>query len=107
MRTASRLATGLNASWVAVTVQPVGREEGDPIKAKRVEDALRLAERLGGDTERLIGADLPAEVLAFAQRENITQIVIDAPAPACWRRWPAVRCPRRSCADRRTSACMW
>ena len=76
VRTASRLATGLNASWVAVTVQAVGREEGDPVRARRVEDALRLAERLGGETERLIGHDLPAEVLAFAQRENITQIVI-------------------------------
>ena len=76
VRTASRLATGLNASWVAVTVQPAGREETDPAKAKRVEDALRLAERLGGETERLVGQDLPAEVLQFAQRENITQIVV-------------------------------
>ena len=76
VRTASRLATGLNASWVAVTVQPAGREESEPAKAKRIEDALRLAERLGGDTERLVGQDLPAEVLSYAQRENITQIVI-------------------------------
>jgi two-component system sensor histidine kinase KdpD len=76
VRTASRLATGLNASFVAVTVERAGAEENDPVKAKRVEEALRLAERLGGETERLVGQDLPAEVLAFAQRENITQIVM-------------------------------
>jgi two-component system, OmpR family, sensor histidine kinase KdpD len=84
VRTASRLATGLNASWVAVTVQPAGREETDPGRAKRVDDALRLAERLGGETERLIGQDLPAEVLAFAQRENITQIVIGRSRASLW-----------------------
>lgn len=76
VRTASRLATGLNANWVAVTVDPISRQNVAPGKARRVDDALRLAERLGATTERLVGADLPAEVLRFAQRENITQIVI-------------------------------
>jgi len=76
VRAASRLATGLNASWVAVSVQLAGREESDPTRIKRVDDALRLAERLGGETERLIGTDLPAEILNYAERENITQIVV-------------------------------
>ena len=76
VRVASRLATGLNASWVAVTVQRAGRDEDNPEKAKRIDSALRLAERLGGQTERLIGQDLPGEVLRYAQRENITQIVV-------------------------------
>jgi two-component system sensor histidine kinase KdpD len=76
VRAASRLATGLNAGWVAVTVQLAGREENDPARIKRIDDALRLAERLGGEIERLIGTDLPGEVLNYAQRENITQIVV-------------------------------
>jgi two-component system, OmpR family, sensor histidine kinase KdpD len=84
VRTASRLATGLNASFVAVSVQLAGREETDPVKAKRVEDALRLAERLGGETERLIGQDLPDEILQFAQRENITQIVVGRSRASLW-----------------------
>jgi two-component system, OmpR family, sensor histidine kinase KdpD len=75
VRVASRLATGLNASWVAVTVQ-TGRDAEDPERAKRLDAALRLAERLGGQTERLIGPDLPGEVLRYARRENITQIVV-------------------------------
>jgi two-component system, OmpR family, sensor histidine kinase KdpD len=84
VRTASRLATGLNASFVAVSVQLAGHEETDPVKAKRVEDALRLAERLGGETERLIGQDLPDEILQFAQRENITQIVVGRSRASLW-----------------------
>jgi two-component system, OmpR family, sensor histidine kinase KdpD len=83
VRTASRLATGLNASFVAVSVQLAGREETDP-KARRLEEALRLAERLGGETERLIGQDLPAEILQYAQRENITQIVVGRSRANAW-----------------------
>ncbi len=76
VRTASRLATGLNAGWVAVTVETPGREEALAESAKRVDDALNLARSLGGETARLAGHDLPAEILAYAQRENITQIVV-------------------------------
>jgi two-component system, OmpR family, sensor histidine kinase KdpD len=86
VRAASRLATGLSATWVAVTVQLAGRGEGDPAQAKRIDDALRLAERLGGETERLIGNDLPGEVLGYAQRENITQIVVGRSRAALWAR---------------------
>jgi two-component system, OmpR family, sensor histidine kinase KdpD len=84
VRTASRLATGLNASFVAVSVQLAGREETDPVRARRLEEALRLAERLGGETERLIGQDLPGEILQYAQRENITQIVVGRSRASAW-----------------------
>ena len=76
VRVASRLATGLNAGWVAVTAQQASGNEDNPEKATRIDTALRLVERLGGQTERLIGQDLPGEVLRYARRENITQIVV-------------------------------
>jgi len=75
VRAASRLATGLNAGWTAVTVDRPG-EISPPQKAKRVDEALRLAERLGGEVTRLVGSDLTAEILHYAQRENITLIVV-------------------------------
>ena len=56
VRMAARLATSLNASWIALNVEPRGQEEVDPERAKRVDEALRLAERLGGQVERLSGA---------------------------------------------------
>ncbi len=76
VRAASRLATGLNASWVAVTVDAPGHGEAAGKSAKHVDDALRLAQSLGADVSRLVGHDLPAEILLYAQRENITQIVV-------------------------------
>jgi two-component system sensor histidine kinase KdpD len=76
VRVASRLATGLNAGWVAVTVDIPGRADEAGARAKRVDDALDLARSLGGETARLVGHDLPAEILAYARKENVTQIVV-------------------------------
>ena len=75
VRVASRLATGLNAGWVAVSVEQPATS-ASAAKAKRLDESLRLAERLGGEVTRLIGSDVPGEILKFAQRENITQIVV-------------------------------
>jgi two-component system sensor histidine kinase KdpD len=76
VRAAARLATGLNASWLALYVERPGQQELKAGQAKRIDDALHLAERLGGQIERLSGHDLAGEVLRFARRENITQIVL-------------------------------
>jgi two-component system sensor histidine kinase KdpD len=75
VRAAGRLANGLNGSWVALHVQRLG-EELDGAAAKRIDDALDLARRLGADTARLAARDLPIEMLRYARRENITQIVL-------------------------------
>ena len=71
VRAASRLATGLNASWVAATVDRPSGDAGGGVDA-----ALRLAQSLGAETTRLVGHDMPAEILGYAERENITQIVV-------------------------------
>lgn len=76
VRAAGRLAHGLNAGWVAAHLDPIGREPRDPQAMKRVDEALKLAARLGADVSRLSARDLPTEVLRYARRENITQIVL-------------------------------
>jgi two-component system sensor histidine kinase KdpD len=76
VRAASRLASGLNANWVAVTVSSDSNEITDAASQRRTDETMRLAERLGAETARLSGRDLPAEILRYAKRENITQIVI-------------------------------
>jgi two-component system, OmpR family, sensor histidine kinase KdpD len=76
VRAAGRMATKLNASWVVVHVERPGHEETDPTRLKRIDDALRLAERLGAQTQRLNASDIVSEVLRYARRENITQIVV-------------------------------
>jgi two-component system sensor histidine kinase KdpD len=75
VRTAKRLADLMDAPWLAVTVERPGTNL-DPASRQRLDDAMKLAESLGAETQTLTGADLPAEVLRFAKFENVTQIVI-------------------------------
>ena len=78
VRTAKRLADLMDAPWIAVTVERPGTNL-DPAARRRLDEAMKLAESLGADTQTLTGADLPAELLRFAKFENVTQIVIGRP----------------------------
>jgi two-component system sensor histidine kinase KdpD len=75
VRTAKRLADLMDAPWIAVSVERADAHL-DEIKRRRIDEALKLAETLGGDTKTLVGTDLPAELLRYARFENVTQIVI-------------------------------
>jgi two-component system sensor histidine kinase KdpD len=73
----------MDAPWIAVTVErPQGH--GNEADRQRIDDALKLAESLGAETKRLVGNDLPAELLRFARFENVTQIVIGRPPGRFW-----------------------
>jgi two-component system, OmpR family, sensor histidine kinase KdpD len=75
IRTAKRLADVMDAPWLAVTVERPGASiEG--AARQRLDEAMKLAQSLGAETQTLTGSDLPAELLRFAKFENVTQIVI-------------------------------
>ncbi|HEY8126747.1 MAG TPA: sensor histidine kinase KdpD [Methylocystis sp.] len=76
VRAGARLATGLNATWIALYVERAGQDEQSAEVVRNVDRALRLAERLGAEIARVSGDDLVDEALRFARRENITQIVL-------------------------------
>lgn len=86
VRVASRLASGLNAGWVAAHLDQISHDRSDTHAMKRVEEALKLAARLGADVSRLSARDLPGEVLRYARRENITQIVLGRSRASWWKR---------------------
>ena len=75
VRAAKRLADLMDAPWIAVTVERPGTNLGTTAR-QRLDEAMKLAESLGAETQTLTGADLPAELLRFARFENVTQIVI-------------------------------
>jgi two-component system, OmpR family, sensor histidine kinase KdpD len=77
IRSASRIANGLNASWIAVTLERHAGETSDEAALRQLEENLRLAERLGGEVRRLVARELTDELLRFARKENITQIFIN------------------------------
>ncbi len=76
VRKAARLASGLNASWIALHIERPERPPDDAVAQRAIGEALALAERLGGETNRIAGNDYVTEIVRFARRENITQIVI-------------------------------
>ncbi|CAN7158158.1 sensor histidine kinase KdpD [Ensifer adhaerens] len=76
VRTASRLASGLNAPWIVVFIERADRESGDGETARRLDETFRLAEQLGAETRRIVGNDFVEEILKLARREHATQIVI-------------------------------
>lgn len=78
VRTASRLASGLNAPWTVVSLTKPDANL-DLIDAQRLDDTMRLAERLGAGTLRVTADDFVGEILRIARRENITQIVVGRP----------------------------
>jgi two-component system sensor histidine kinase KdpD len=75
VRAAKRLADLMDAPWIAVTVERPGTVL-DPAGRQRVDEAMKLAQSLGAETQTLTGSDLPAELLRFAKFENVTQIVV-------------------------------
>jgi len=78
VRTAKRLADLMDAPWLAVTVEKPGTNL-DEAARHRLDEAMKLAVSLGGETQTLTGSDLPEELLRFAKFENVTQIVIGRP----------------------------
>lgn len=78
VRVASRLASGLNAPWLVVSVERSDREIETPERMQKLEALFRLAQQLGADTKRMIGNDYVEEILKLARREHATQIVIGA-----------------------------
>ena len=75
VRTAKRLASLMDAPWIAVTVERPGVDIGAAAR-QRLDATIKLAESLGAETLTLTGADIPAELLKFARFENVTQIVV-------------------------------
>ena len=72
--------------WTVATVELSNRPPPTPDRAQRTAEALKMAEQLGGATLVLTGEDLPAVVLDYAQRNNVTQIVMAKAKAAPWRR---------------------
>lgn len=86
VRTGARLAAGLKSEWVAVHLKAASADGLERNVKRRIDKSLRLAERLGGKPVRLTATDLVAEVLGYAKRNNITQIVIGRSSAGLWSR---------------------
>jgi two-component system, OmpR family, sensor histidine kinase KdpD len=88
LRTGWRLARGLKAPLLAVTVitQP-DRPAGGTVsaEAKALDEQIRLAEDLGAEVIRVQGRSVAGELARVAREHHVTQIVIGQPTRPRWR----------------------
>jgi two-component system, OmpR family, sensor histidine kinase KdpD len=76
IRYARRVADRLHAPWTAIYVETARTQRLNDAERDRVAEHLRLAERLGASTITIPGRNIADEVVAYAEANNITQIVI-------------------------------
>ena len=82
VRTAARLAGQLNARWHAAYVETSQLQRLETAQRDRILAVLKLAEELGAGTAVLSGSDVPAELVAQAQRLNCATLVVGRPHPS-------------------------
>ncbi len=85
VRAGRRLSDLMDAPWTVATVERPNRPVTSPLAARRIADALKLAEQLGGSSIVLTGDDIPGAVVEFAKRNNVTQIVIAKTGESRWK----------------------
>ena len=83
IRTASRMARAMRATWIAVTVEPA--KEAPAAEKQRILRNLHLAESLGAKTTTLTGGDTARGIVDYAREKGATKIIIGKTGR---RRWP-------------------
>ncbi len=84
IRHTKRMAVRGRAPWYAVYLQSDRHEQLDEKGRTRVEQYLRLAENLGAQIVRLSGARPARDILAYAQQNGFTRIVVGYRRPKWW-----------------------
>jgi two-component system sensor histidine kinase KdpD len=79
------MAKGLRAEWTAAYVETARTARFSQKDRDRIMRTLRLAERLGAEITILTGEKTSEELVSYANKRNITKIVIGKPAKPRWR----------------------
>jgi two-component system, OmpR family, sensor histidine kinase KdpD len=87
LRDGWRLARGLRAPLIAVTIVPPDMPTvlSEAPDQRALEEYVRLAEDLGAETLRIEGHDVAKELARIAMERHVTQLVIGAPQHTRWR----------------------
>jgi two-component system sensor histidine kinase KdpD len=79
VRAARRMAGGLRAPWIAVSVESPSAGGLAARAAGRLDEHLALAEALGAEVVRLAGDSVADSLLSFAKKRNVTRIIVGKP----------------------------
>lgn len=86
LRAARRMATRLQAEWIAVYVETPKLGLSQDLHNNAIHN-LRLAEQLGAETKILTGVDIVKEIISFARERNVSRIVLGKKIRARWKDW--------------------
>jgi two-component system sensor histidine kinase KdpD len=95
IRHAKRLADQLRAPWTALNVETAGAGKPGPAEQDSVTEALRLAQRLGGEPVLIPGQDVADQIIDYAHANNVTHIIVGKSERPAWREWLAGSVTRR------------
>jgi two-component system sensor histidine kinase KdpD len=87
VRYARRLADRLRAPWSALHIETSRDQRLREEERDRIADALRLAERLGGEARTVPGRNVTEGVLEHARANNFTHVVIAKSHRPRWSEW--------------------
>lgn len=85
IRTAKRMATALDAPWVAVSVELSGMATSSAVK-EQIAEHFRLAEQLGAEVVTLPGQEVADTVLDYARSRNVTKVFVGKTHQSRWKR---------------------
>lgn len=84
VRYTRRLADRLHAPWTAISVETSRSHRLGEAERDRLADAMRLAERLGGETVTVPAANIADGMIDYARENNFTHIVIAKSRRSHW-----------------------
>jgi two-component system sensor histidine kinase KdpD len=84
VRNTRRLAYGLGAEWTAIYVETPNSAKLSAEQHDRIEDSLGLAQHLGAKTVTIQRDSIANGVIEYAQKNNITKIVVAKPTMGIW-----------------------
>ncbi|MFZ3102501.1 MAG: sensor histidine kinase KdpD [Desulfitobacteriaceae bacterium] len=79
IRTAKRMVERVQGEWFAVHVETSSRFQSSEDEKDSLVRNLRLAEKLGAEIISLTGDNVAEEILEFARKRNVSQIIIGKP----------------------------
>lgn len=76
IKTAGKMASAFGGSFTAIYVQTPGFDKTVDEDKKRLQNNIRLAEKLGADVVTVYGEDISQQIAEFARISGVTKIVI-------------------------------
>ncbi len=85
VRAACRIAQGLRAEWIVVSVESPSQPPLSAQERELLAGIHKLAEELGAETAVLSGERVAPTLLAFARERNVSKLVVGKPHHPRWR----------------------